>query len=339
MASDDLESLWNDACAQFEKANGCSLSDILPGSATTSNDIEKIFENAENQFATFREKGSKLRSILKPFAETIHSLADVLGHGLKLIYPPAEAITAAVIFLLEGSQRLSKDYDALQDLLTDLRFILGRVRIYATLDLPEQVESVKELVVKCLVQVLENLRLVSHVVKDGRRLAFLKTLIHKDSKIQEAFKKLDQLAKHEGHTVDLAILSILTKLLKTVNDSVEKNKNHSQISQDTLEIISSIADEQRKSYKDPEISNSSQNILKELQELALPILQDIQGTQEIQKLRPPFNYQVEHNECLKDTRPDIFRDINDWVDDRTGPNVFWLEGPPGTGKSTISTSL
>jgi hypothetical protein len=50
----------------------------------------------------------------------------------------------------------------------------------------------------------------------------------------------------------------------------------------------------------------------------------------------------EHNAtCLKNTRKDILRDINDWVEDTTdqATTVFWLNGMAGTGKSTISRTI
>ncbi|KAI1009512.1 hypothetical protein LB504_003127 [Fusarium proliferatum] len=50
----------------------------------------------------------------------------------------------------------------------------------------------------------------------------------------------------------------------------------------------------------------------------------------------------EHNAtCLKNTRKDILRDINDWVKDTTdrAKTVFWLNGMAGTGKSTISRTI
>ncbi|KAJ7462978.1 hypothetical protein FB451DRAFT_1495082, partial [Mycena latifolia] len=44
-------------------------------------------------------------------------------------------------------------------------------------------------------------------------------------------------------------------------------------------------------------------------------------------------------ECMEDTRVDILRVIDEWIDDDEGPNLFWLHGHPGTGKSTIAASV
>jgi hypothetical protein len=45
------------------------------------------------------------------------------------------------------------------------------------------------------------------------------------------------------------------------------------------------------------------------------------------------------SQCMKGTREDIFRNIDQWLDDVDAPNVLWLSGSPGAGKSAIASSL
>ncbi|KIM20037.1 hypothetical protein M408DRAFT_82635, partial [Serendipita vermifera MAFF 305830] len=44
-------------------------------------------------------------------------------------------------------------------------------------------------------------------------------------------------------------------------------------------------------------------------------------------------------ECMEGTREDILSEILDWADDFTAPNILWLKGYPGVGKSTVATTL
>ncbi|KIM21686.1 hypothetical protein M408DRAFT_58395, partial [Serendipita vermifera MAFF 305830] len=44
-------------------------------------------------------------------------------------------------------------------------------------------------------------------------------------------------------------------------------------------------------------------------------------------------------ECMKGTREDILSEIIDWASDFTAPNILWLKGYPGVGKSSVATSL
>jgi len=45
------------------------------------------------------------------------------------------------------------------------------------------------------------------------------------------------------------------------------------------------------------------------------------------------------SQCMKGTREDIFKNIDQWLDDVDAPNVLWLSGIPGAGKSAIASSL
>jgi hypothetical protein len=46
-----------------------------------------------------------------------------------------------------------------------------------------------------------------------------------------------------------------------------------------------------------------------------------------------------HLGCLSGTRTNVLSKVITWFDDRSAPNVLWLCGAPGTGKTTISWSL
>ncbi|KAJ7768740.1 hypothetical protein B0H14DRAFT_355864 [Mycena olivaceomarginata] len=43
--------------------------------------------------------------------------------------------------------------------------------------------------------------------------------------------------------------------------------------------------------------------------------------------------------CMHGTRLDILKTIHDWANNLDGPNVFWLHGYPGTGKSAIAMTV
>jgi DNA polymerase III delta prime subunit len=44
-------------------------------------------------------------------------------------------------------------------------------------------------------------------------------------------------------------------------------------------------------------------------------------------------------QCTEGTRNQIIDEIMDWVRDDNGPNIYWLCGMAGTGKTTIAYSL
>ncbi|KAF8181255.1 WD40-repeat-containing domain protein [Mycena galopus ATCC 62051] len=61
---------------------------------------------------------------------------------------------------------------------------------------------------------------------------------------------------------------------------------------------------------------------------------------QLQSLRPRVPEIKQGPEpCMPGTRVDILDSILDWANDLDGPNVFWLHGYPGTGKSAIAKTV
>jgi len=51
-----------------------------------------------------------------------------------------------------------------------------------------------------------------------------------------------------------------------------------------------------------------------------------------------YGSQIEKS-CMEGTRVQILSDIEAWINDLTGPQIFWLTGMAGTGKSAIALSI
>lgn len=75
--------IWQLAIKQYEKEFGINAIRLAPLVQTTaSGTIEEIvFEigRSQAQFETYRKKGEKLRSALKPIVKNVKNLADALG--------------------------------------------------------------------------------------------------------------------------------------------------------------------------------------------------------------------------------------------------------------------
>lgn len=60
----------------------------------------------------------------------------------------------------------------------------------------------------------------------------------------------------------------------------------------------------------------------------------------IQKLKPAnLEYSSHVTECMDGTRQDILESVYSWIEDLNAPNILWLKGYPGVGKSAIATSV
>ncbi|KAJ6572212.1 hypothetical protein B0H19DRAFT_1023866 [Mycena capillaripes] len=70
------------------------------------------------------------------------------------------------------------------------------------------------------------------------------------------------------------------------------------------------------------------------------LLDSTMQDRQLQSLRPKAP-EIKHGPepCMSGTRLDILKSIHDWANDLDGPNVFWLHGYPGTGKSAIAMTI
>ncbi|KAJ6572222.1 quinon protein alcohol dehydrogenase-like superfamily [Mycena capillaripes] len=70
------------------------------------------------------------------------------------------------------------------------------------------------------------------------------------------------------------------------------------------------------------------------------LLDSTMQDRQLQSLRPKAP-EIKHGPepCMSGTRLDILKSIHEWANDLDGPNVFWLHGYPGTGKSAIAMTI
>ncbi|EDR01074.1 uncharacterized protein LACBIDRAFT_395470 [Laccaria bicolor S238N-H82] len=58
----------------------------------------------------------------------------------------------------------------------------------------------------------------------------------------------------------------------------------------------------------------------------------------LQELKAPSHGRV-RDRCMPGTREDVLTLIKTWLSDLNGPNIFWLSGSPGSGKTTIASTV
>ncbi|THU92370.1 hypothetical protein K435DRAFT_967694 [Dendrothele bispora CBS 962.96] len=245
-ATDEYASLWKHAVEKFEKNHGQKLPQYTE--ATRDRTPDDILTEAGDKFTKFRDNGKILRSAVKPCMDSVSRLSEVLGQTLQLVYPPAQAITAAVVVFIKvvmifitfshltiialmrvhskGCEQVSTNYDAMEDLLDNYQHILERTETLARL---KPSDNLKRLIVDILVQFLNVVDLAVNAVKSGRRRAFFKSLVFKkDTKIEKALGEVEKLLRREEASVNLAIL---TKT-HAVQESTERH--YSAVSSTTI---------------------------------------------------------------------------------------------------------
>ncbi len=59
----------------------------------------------------------------------------------------------------------------------------------------------------------------------------------------------------------------------------------------------------------------------------------------LRKRLEPSNQSLLDDECLNGTRVRVLQQAKDWLEDTKKPNILWIYGAPGAGKSAIATTL
>ncbi len=59
----------------------------------------------------------------------------------------------------------------------------------------------------------------------------------------------------------------------------------------------------------------------------------------LRKRLKPSSQSLLDDECLEGTRTNVLQQAKDWLDDTELPNILWISGAPGAGKSAIATTL
>ncbi|KAF8662700.1 hypothetical protein AX16_001142 [Volvariella volvacea WC 439] len=73
-------------------------------------------------------------------------------------------------------------------------------------------------------------------------------------------------------------------------------------------------------------------------ETALEQITNVKDHTTLQQLKPKDIGGIRAMECMPGTRRDVLSSVDVWVDDFTAPNILWIRGFPGVGKSSVSAS-
>ncbi|EDR00248.1 uncharacterized protein LACBIDRAFT_396451 [Laccaria bicolor S238N-H82] len=75
-----------------------------------------------------------------------------------------------------------------------------------------------------------------------------------------------------------------------------------------------------------------------LQEKINGMIEESKENKWLQELRAPLHSKPSER-CMPGTRVDVLTDIEAWVNDLSMPNILWLSGSPGSGKTTIASTV
>jgi hypothetical protein len=131
MSSSQVASLWTEAIKQYETIAKQKLEDPTVLRVTTVEDLLKVIDDENSQFNGFRDRGHRVRDVVKRAMIPIELLGDVVGGGVSAAYPPSAYVFSGVKLLLGAAKGVSDKYDAIIETMSTLKVSLPWCRPFS----------------------------------------------------------------------------------------------------------------------------------------------------------------------------------------------------------------
>ncbi|KAI9729146.1 MAG: hypothetical protein M1834_007053 [Cirrosporium novae-zelandiae] len=298
----------SDVCDVYKKETERDLLKINDFVALDSVDalVQRI-ETRVGDFSNWRQRHEKLWERLSTCLNIVTRVGEVIKPAVSLTpFAPAAPVLGAVLFLIHASEGVTKAYDWIDEVFTELEDYTDRLRLYCKSDMDNVMKRKAIATLKFLLKVIER---SEHLIRCGRFGQYLKNaFLSKDSKTSKLVDELNQLYKSEqGYVIAATYQKISTGTEKTMK---------------TLKDVA-------KSVKGKEFYNPCMNLESEPDQLQALDLSATNKTFEL--------YSEHEKDLLPGTGGWIGKELlfTAWM--RTTARILWVFGGPGTGKSYLST--
>lgn len=116
-----VASLWSEAIKQYETITKKKLEDPALQRLTTVNALLETVELENNNFSEFRDKGQRIRNVVKYAMTPIELVGNVASGGATEVFPPSAYIFGGVKLLIGAAKGVSEKYDAIIDTMSALK--------------------------------------------------------------------------------------------------------------------------------------------------------------------------------------------------------------------------
>ncbi|VDC04276.1 unnamed protein product [Peniophora sp. CBMAI 1063] len=328
---DTFATLWAEAVRKFQQSADISstlwnsLSDTLLR-CKSCEDVLNAFENTTRKWKEFNAADTKWKNVrikyLQPVVQALllfnDAIAELASHFPTI--PGGKAIFVAFGVLLQATSEISERCEVLIDLLEELNSFLERLAI--RLVAPSALGPVsKALVIVILAHLLDVFLTATKLISQPlwrTRLVLYKQALTKDKGMMNALERLRALTELETRAMatetHVTVVSSRATLMEIQSVATQTASEISKMYRELLELTRV---EQRH-----HMNADASRILEKLQRVEAA---DINAQN--------------HHGCLEDTRVDILKELREWSRDEASPQIFWLNGMAGIGKSAIARSL
>ncbi|KAJ3499541.1 hypothetical protein NLG97_g247 [Lecanicillium saksenae] len=197
-----VDGLWEQAVQRYQQDSSHAIPETVSRAPVTATTLIDEIRLMDSTFRKFRNNGSKLdklRETLNRCLPLIEALGEVTAHATKTVFPPAEAIFAAVRHLIKTAHNVTNDYDRLADFFEEVTYYLEGVQV-----LDNQVSSIPELN-KAIIDVMSSV--LALFVKSLKSL-----VIGEDTELKDAYQHFTRMVDRERDIVRRSTQSIVERL-------------------------------------------------------------------------------------------------------------------------------
>lgn len=122
--SDQVSLIWSRAINQYQAITKKKLDGSILNSVATVDDLVKVIEEENNDFADFRSKRHDLFTVLKYAMIPVELVGKVVASGAGQAFWPCALVFSGVKLLLEAAKGVSSKYDAIIELMSSLKVFI-----------------------------------------------------------------------------------------------------------------------------------------------------------------------------------------------------------------------
>ncbi|KZV72767.1 hypothetical protein PENSPDRAFT_717139 [Peniophora sp. CONT] len=316
----------------------------------TAEDVCAVFDQDMHALARFRGADSSWgrlrRGVLKPAIEVLLLFNDAIAEVAAAFpaVPGGKAIFVAFGVLLEATKGVTAYLEALRYLFEDIQAFLEGLRV--RLALPASFgPATQKIAITILAHILDVCLCATKVLSKRPwlgRLAIYGKLLTKDADVRDALQRMRRLSTMESHAVvvetrvEMSNVQAVTSETRdiTIKNHVSTNKllRREAAAAQSRSLIGRSVDKLLQGQKD-----MLEFLRAERREYTA-----VDATRVIQILNPVLRADIEAQApdgCMKGTRVRILKDLRAWSRDSAAPQIFWLNGMAGTGKSAVARSF
>ncbi|KAJ5836404.1 Tetratricopeptide-like helical [Penicillium robsamsonii] len=297
--------LWTGAIKQYETIAKQKL-DPAVLQVTTVSDLLEVIDDENKQFNAFRDRGHRLRDVVKHAMTPIELVGTVVAGSVSAAYPPSTYVFGAVTLLLGAAKGVSDKYDAIIEMMSTLKDLTIRLKVYSTQTISENLSNK---LTEILTSLLEVLAFARKEVKHGRILSYGKSLLSTSDGGKEAMARFARLVEAEGALVGAETLTEVKGGFARVNSDMKK--------------IARQLEETRLQAEMPRKERMVANLRLLLQPSRSS--EDRYSTMNRNRVPQTGDWVQEETEFI------------DWIAGKKP--VLWMSGNPGAGKSYIATNV